>query len=665
MTNIGKLENTGPQAAVELSPEGEPMVATVGAILSVDIGSLNTRAALFDVVGDEYRFIARASALTTAEAPYNDVTAGIYNAVRDLEEITGRKLTEENRLVLPQRADGSGLDLFIATSSAAPSLRIAVVTVSSDISEPSALQAVGSAYTHVVARITLDEGVKDIPAEDDALISKASTAWLQEQTDKLLAMPPEVVLIAGGIEGGPVAPLVRLARVVAGAAREQASRAERAARANKQAPGPPTAIFAGNSAAANAVSDTLKSVTEVRSVTNLRPGLTVEQTGPTEDTVAGLYRDRRIPQIPGYPVLSRWVEGAVVPTAESTRLIGRFLYAHYGRETMIADVGASSTSLFLASADRDSAVVQGDIGLAYGISNLLATRGASNVLRWLPFSMSEEELLDWTLNKLIRPQLLPQTARDLAIEHALAREALIAAQDALQRGYGETPPRYDLLIGTGGLLGYAPRPGQVAQLLLDALQPVAEGLGSVELAVDTTLLLPALGNLAHHHLAAASYIFDRDCLVWLGTALIVQDDATMPEPGEPAGGGPRTAVTVTLERKTGQETVDVPYGSIRVIALRPDERSPLTIKPGPGFRVGSGEPGKALKTQAGQEVKGGLVGLIIDARGRPLALPEDHEARMAQVRQWWTAFDAIPTIAPLPDQQNAGESTPPLPESAN
>jgi hypothetical protein len=308
-------------------------------------------------------------------------------------------------------------------------------------------------------------------------------------------------------------------------------------------------------------------------------------------------------------------------------------------------VGASATSLFLANSERDSAVVRGDIGLAYGVGNLIAERGAASILRWLPFAMSEEDLLDWTLNKLVRPQLLPQTARDLAIEHALAREALNATGGALQRGFGDAPPRYDLLIGTGGLLGYTPRPGQAALLMLDALQPMAEGLGSVELAVDTTMLLPALGNLARHHLAAASYIFDRDCLVWLGTALIAQADTPAPgavaaAPGEEA----RTAVTVTVERKTGTETIDVPFGSIRVIPLRPDERTPLTVKPGPGFRVGSGEPGKALKTQAGQEVKGGLVGLVVDARGRPLTFPDDPEARMAQARQWWTAFDAIPTV---------------------
>ena len=50
-----------------------------------------------------------------------------------------------------------------------------------------------------------------------------------------------------------------------------------------------------------------------------------------------------------------WVEGGMVPTAEAQRLIARYLYAHYGREVLIADVGATSTSLFLANGEHDQA----------------------------------------------------------------------------------------------------------------------------------------------------------------------------------------------------------------------------------------------------------------------------------------------------------------------
>ena len=49
------------------------------------------------------------------------------------------------------------------------------------------MQAVGGAYTHVVSHITLDEGINVGLIEDDTLLSNAATAWLQEQTNKLLA----------------------------------------------------------------------------------------------------------------------------------------------------------------------------------------------------------------------------------------------------------------------------------------------------------------------------------------------------------------------------------------------------------------------------------------------------------------------------------------------
>src|SRR5437016_1410180 len=155
--------------------EGSPTIATVGAVLAVDIGSLYTRAAMFDVVGDEYRFVARASTVTTAEAPNNDVTAGVYNAVRELEQITGRKLAEDTRLLMPQRAGGNGLDLFIATSSAAPALRLVVAAVSRDISRASAMRAAQSTYTQVLSTIALDEGLSELPTEDELLLASTAT----------------------------------------------------------------------------------------------------------------------------------------------------------------------------------------------------------------------------------------------------------------------------------------------------------------------------------------------------------------------------------------------------------------------------------------------------------------------------------------------------------
>ena len=60
-------------------------------LLAVDVGTVTTRAALFDVVEGHYRFIASGHASTTAAAPFRDVSEGVRQAIENLQTITGRK----------------------------------------------------------------------------------------------------------------------------------------------------------------------------------------------------------------------------------------------------------------------------------------------------------------------------------------------------------------------------------------------------------------------------------------------------------------------------------------------------------------------------------------------------------------------------------------------
>ena len=51
--------------------------------------------------------------------------------------------------------------------------------------------------------------------------------------------------------------------------------------------------------------------------------------------------------------------------------------------------------------------------------------------------------------------------------------------------------------------------------------------------------------------------------------------------------------------------------------------------------LGAGE-----RARAAEEIDGGLVGLIIDARGRPLDLPGNDKERQARLLQWMQAIGA-------------------------
>ena len=48
-----------------------------------------------------YRLTHRGEAPTTVEAPFEDVTRGVINAVLELEELSGRKLLDGDNIISP------------------------------------------------------------------------------------------------------------------------------------------------------------------------------------------------------------------------------------------------------------------------------------------------------------------------------------------------------------------------------------------------------------------------------------------------------------------------------------------------------------------------------------------------------------------------------------
>ena len=59
-------------------------------LLAIDVGTLTTRAMLFDAVDGQYRFLAVGTSPTTMGAPYFDAGEGIRGAIDELQEISGR-----------------------------------------------------------------------------------------------------------------------------------------------------------------------------------------------------------------------------------------------------------------------------------------------------------------------------------------------------------------------------------------------------------------------------------------------------------------------------------------------------------------------------------------------------------------------------------------------
>jgi hypothetical protein len=312
------------------------------------------------------------------------------------------------------------------------------------------------------------------------------------------------------------------------------------------------------------------------------------------------------------------------------------------------DIGGATTDVFSVFEGVFNRTVSANLGMSYSISNVLAEAGEKNIMRWLPMEMSAAEVRNRIRNKMIRPTTIPSTLEDLKLEQAIAREALRLAllhhmsmavglkgvqqertiSDAFaQSRTGETLVSMmdlSLVVGSGGALSHAPRRVQSAMMTMDAFQPE----GVTRLTVDSIFMMPHLGVLTEVHPEAAYEVFEKDCLIHLGTCIA------------PVGEGKDGAkcLHVKVVKADGKESeIRVEFGNIGIIPLGVGESAQATINPERGYDVGAGA-GKALEAK----VEGGLVGVIVDCRGRPLVLSEDDRTRMEALRKWAVQLDAYP-----------------------
>jgi hypothetical protein len=200
-------------------------------------------------------------------------------------------------------------------------------------------------------------------------------------------------------------------------------------------------------------------------------------------------------------------------------------------------------------------------------------------------------------------------------------------KDVMKSSFGKEiidMAKLDMLVGSGGVLSHAPRRTQAAMMLLDAFQPE----GFCQLAVDSIFMMPHLGVLASTHPDIAAEVFDKDCLVRLGTCVAPN--------GTGRDGRPALKVKVTLP---GGEVIEdvVKFGDIKRIPLAVGERATVEAEPVSPLDMGEG---KGKKVTA--EVHGGLVGIILDCRGRPLELPSDDRKRSEKLLAWIEAMDVYP-----------------------
>jgi hypothetical protein len=579
--------------------------------LVADIGGVTTKVGLVDRVDSDWRFISSSASLTTAAAPINDVIVGLRRAIERIEARTGRRfLSDEGQLITPERGAGQGVDAFVATTSAPMPLRVAIVGVSREVSLATAERAIHGTYATVEATLALDQtGGRWLPAapsaDGDGAEKKGSPTVLQDPAviaaEALARANPDVIVIVGGVDGGATAPVYEIANLVAAivAARDEGAR--------------PVILFAGNRDARSQVAARIGNVAPFRAVDNVRPTLDEENLSPLQRELEALYIDKKIAWLPGLNALTGWTPTAVLPSARALENVVRFVARRFNLSVLGIDLGGTSTSIVASRGGVLTRIVRADLGLGQNLENVLTRAGIDQLMRWLPMEMDEESArLRW-LNHTLHPAEIPVTRADARLMHAAARAALATAareNDLEVNGI-------DLVLLTGRAFSHNSNPGALALLALDALQPT----GIFTLAVDSLGLAPAFGALAAVSAAAAAAVIGRDGFVTLGTVIA---------PISSAREGQVDLRVQVQSEATGTMNLDVQHGSLELVPLPAEQKASLEIRPSRGVRLGS-HPSGVFKAQ----VEGGALGIVIDARGRPIALSADAARRRDQVQKWY------------------------------
>ena len=597
-------------------------------ILATDCGSTTTKAILIEFIDGEYRLRFRGEAPTTVEAPFEDVTRGVLNAVMEIEELSGRKLLDGEKIITPHK-DNAGVDIYVSTSSAGGGLQMMVAGVVKSMSGESAERAALGAGSIVMDVLASNDGRKP-----------------HEKITRIRQLRPDMILLSGGVDGGTTKHVVELAEIL------KAANPQPRLGSDYKLP----VIYAGNNKASTEITKTLGEQADLTIVENIRPVLERENLNPSRDKIHDLFMEHVMQQAPGYNKLMSWTDAPIMPTPGAVGSLIEMIAEEDNISVVGVDIGGATTDIFSVFQNQFNRTVSANLGMSYSICNVLAEASLKNVLRWVPFDIDEKELTNRIGNKMIRPTTVPQSMEELKIEQAIAREALrlsfiqhkafavnlkgVQKERTISDAFEQSDSGLslvdmmdlDLLVGSGGVLSHAPRREQSARMLIDSFLP--EGI--TQLAVDSIFMMPQLGVLANidqkdlseNARKAALEVFNKDCLIRLGTCIAPVGKAKNGD----------LILSTTLEMSDGSEKqIDLHQGELLAI---PADYEPIKskLKPAKGIDIGAGKNEEISTT-----LYGGVVGLVFDGRGRPFNLPNENDKRIDSLNIWSNAMNEYPT----------------------
>lgn len=579
----------------------------LSAILGLDIGGINTRVSLMGIADGKYRLLGSQPAATSLGQGLH-IGAGVGEAMQAVQKETGHPfIKEEGGLLQPVDRIGRGVDRVGMVLSAGPRVRAALLGLTSQGS----IKAGQALFDSLPLRANADFGM-------------AHLANTTRAVETLIKSRPDILVIAGGEDAGGEDLTMRWIDIVCILCQMLPEAVQ------------PLVVYAGSPGLEGAARRWLEPVARLQVVPNLQPVFGEYDLVPAAGALEQEVLHKWQAGLPGLKGLSELAHGLTGLSAHSMDRMVRFLSLtrqpvqdQPGKTGILAvDLGGIFTTVSAGVSGQSGTVVD-DKFPAIGSSALHSASLATAI--WAGEPVTEAECERFLANHALIPAWVPQTGLELALSHAFTRYRLQQALQRLSAHYDwfDFHPEYGLrgtfepVIASGAVLNGTRDAARVMLTLLDGLQPH----GITTLVLDRYNILPLLGKIGEVEPILPVQVLSSSAFENLGT--VISASGRLPSN--------RTALTVHMETASGKKSShSVPSGSLLRLTVAEGERADLDLIPHNRVDIGFGWPGQRGRLR----VTGGNLGVVLDARGRPLLLPEPTDARVALLQTWLQALRA-------------------------
>ncbi|MFN2304210.1 MAG: glutamate mutase L [Anaerolineales bacterium] len=570
-------------------------------LLGLDIGWVNTRASIMEAIDGKYRLLGCESANTTLGQGLN-LGSGAGDAMRQLQKQTGHLLLEKSgKLIMPDNPAERGVDRIALTSSIGPLPHTILLGLSEMGSIRSGKMLVDSLPLSLKAAFSM-EVLVDAPS-----IIK-----------KLVRTQPEIIILTGGEDEGAEHPLIHWIETL------------RIFYTLIPASIKPMLLYAGNHALEEQIRRRLEPLAKLKIAANLQPRVGEVDLVPAKAILENEILNLIKKKLPGMAALSAYSKDL-----EGTKAFGIDRMVRFLSQDIIASSGFSTYSDILALdiGSENTLISAGKNGQSGTVIKSFWRQKVIDqdeemfeyIRRWTGLLVPMQKINQYLCHYALNPWIVPENTWEMTILHAFTRFRLKNIIRKLSMNYSWVHfqdqkglrTNFEPIIASGSVLTHAPNPSQTMLMLLDGLQP----WGITSVMMDQHHLLPLLGIIASVAPILAIHILESDVFETLGTVVTAVSDV-------PLG---KVVLTVRVTTDSGKDySLDVIQGELRHLVIPKGVSAVLDFKPTQRTDLGFGTYGVGGQLR----VVGSILGVVIDARGRPIRLPSVEDERVEQLQRW-------------------------------